>query len=173
MARSRIHQSAIHPVVHKNLRGASVGRSKRESDGRSRVGTNNWIIRYTLPRPRLTDRWIAVDAPLHDEAIDHAEEAIAVVETVAHEIVEPVGSTRRPLTNNLYEKVAATGFEGNEGIGSYGLESAVTGTGEQGGANRRFGRTARSVGARADDGEPQTNREQCSHAGPASPLSGP
>ena len=54
---------------------------------------------------------IAVDAELHHEALDDAEEARVVEEAVLDEIVEAVGADRRPVAMHLDDEAALARVE--------------------------------------------------------------
>jgi hypothetical protein len=61
--------------------------------------------------PHGRDFRIAVDAELHHEALDHAEEARIVEVAVLDEIVEAVGAVRRPVAMHLDHEAALAGIE--------------------------------------------------------------
>jgi hypothetical protein len=64
-----------------------------------------------LRAPGGRDLRIAMDAELHHEAGDHAEEADVVVEAVLDQIVEAVGAVRRPVAVHLDHECALGGVE--------------------------------------------------------------
>ena len=61
--------------------------------------------------PRRRNFRIAMDAELHHEARDHAEEADVVVKSVLHQIVETVGAVRGPVAVHLDHEDALGGVE--------------------------------------------------------------
>ena len=65
----------------------------------------------SVSTPRGVELRIAVDPELDHEVLDHSEEAIAVEVAVLHEVVEAVGTLRRPGLRDFDHKHASARFE--------------------------------------------------------------
>src|SRR6185503_14647144 len=133
----------VHTLVDEDLRRARVGSTKRKRNGAPHVRALYRIVTDALAGPGAVHSRIARCAPLHNEAIDYAIESIAVVEAVAHQVVETIRPARRPRTRNLHEEVAAVGLElRDERVRRDPLKRAVAGAGEQSSATRCMLRAA-------------------------------
>src|SRR5262245_7745584 len=87
--------------IDEYLRRARVGPGGGEGDRAALIAVLYRIVLDVGVTPDGGDVGIAVDAELHHEALDHAEEARVVEKSVLDQIVEAIGALRRPVAMNL------------------------------------------------------------------------
>src|SRR5262245_49075181 len=87
--------------IDEHLGRARIWSGGGEGDRAALIALLYRIVLDVGVAPGAGDVGIAVDAKLHHETVDHAEEARVVVKTVLDQIVEAIGAARRPVAMNL------------------------------------------------------------------------
>src|SRR6185312_1562088 len=95
--KARLVETRVVGKVDEDLAGAGIGTGRRKGDGPALVTLRDRIIADLCRAPSRHDCRIAADAELHHEPGDHAKETHIVIESILHEIVETIGSFRRPI----------------------------------------------------------------------------
>src|SRR6185312_1201934 len=151
-------EPAVVSVVDEDLGRAHVRTGGGEGDGAFGVRVlRRRIVLEGGGAPDAVDRRIAVDAELHHEALDDAEEGDVVVVAELDEVVEAIGAERRPVAMHLDHEVA---------LGRRELH--FVGRGRRGrGLRRRQERAGRGVGVRRGrDKQRERDRKSQSHCFP-------
>src|SRR6266545_1348408 len=105
-------QARVVLEIDEYLRGSRVGRpTHRVGDKATLVAPLDLIDGNSRVAPSGGDGWIAVDAELHHEIGDHAEEAAVVVEPVLNQVIETIRAVWRPIAVHLDDEGAGARVE--------------------------------------------------------------
>src|SRR5262245_9897486 len=138
--------------IDEHLRRARIWSGGGEGDRSALIALFYGIILDVGIAPGAGGDGIAVDAELHHEALDHADDARIVVNTVLDQIVEAIGAAWRPVAMNRDHERAFARVEFRLVTrGGFGVERG--GIGEVAGARgaRPSDKTERKRGQRKAD----------------------